>query len=32
MKIDQKILNEINRYHKINNYILEQAAPPPPPP
>jgi hypothetical protein len=31
MKIDQKILNEINRYHKINNYILEQAAPPPPP-
>jgi hypothetical protein len=32
MKIDQKILNEINRYHKINNYITEQAAPPPPPP
>ena len=32
MKIDQKILNEINRYHKINNYILEQASPPPPPP
>jgi hypothetical protein len=32
MKIDQKILNEINRYHKINNYILEQAGPPPPPP
>jgi hypothetical protein len=32
MKIDQKILNEINRYHKINNYILEQAEPPPPPP
>jgi hypothetical protein len=32
MKIDQKILNEINRYHKINNYIIEQAGPPPPPP
>lgn len=31
MKIDQKILNEINRYHKINNYIIEQNAPPPPP-
>lgn len=32
MKIDQKILNEINRYHNINRYILEQDAPPPPPP
>ena len=31
MKIDQKILNEINRYHKINKYILEQDVPPPPP-
>jgi hypothetical protein len=31
MKIDQKILNEINRYHKINNYIREQTEPPPPP-
>ena len=31
MKIDQKILNEINRYHNINRYIIEQdalAAPP----
>jgi hypothetical protein len=31
MKIDQKILNEINRYHNINRYITEQdalAAPP----
>ena len=34
MKIDQKILNEINRYHNINRYISEQDAtlPPPPPP
>jgi hypothetical protein len=32
MKIDQKILNEINRYHIINRYITEQDAPPPPPP
>lgn len=32
MKIDQKILNEINRYHNINRYITEQDAPPPPPP
>lgn len=31
MKIDQKILNEINRYHTINRYITEQDAPPPPP-
>jgi hypothetical protein len=30
MKIDQKILNEINRYHNINRYITEQDAPPPP--
>jgi hypothetical protein len=31
MKIDQKILDEINRYHNINRYITEQdalAAPP----
>jgi len=26
MKIDQRILNEINRYHSINKYILEQDA------
>lgn len=32
MKIDQKILNEINRYHTINRYITEQDAPPLPPP
>ena len=32
MKIDQRILNEINRYHNINRYITEQDAPPPPPP
>ena len=34
MKIDQKILNEISRYHNINRYISEQDAtlPPPPPP
>lgn len=31
MKIDQRILNEINRYHTINRYITEQDAPPPPP-
>ena len=31
MKIDQRILNEINRYHNINRYITEQDAPPPPP-
>lgn len=30
MKIDQRILNEINRYHNINRYITEQDAPPPP--
>ena len=28
MKIDQRILSEINRYHSINKYILEQDAPP----
>lgn len=28
MAIDKKILSEINRYHFINNYILEQDAPP----
>lgn len=28
MKIDQKILSEINRYHSINKYILEQDVPP----
>lgn len=26
MKIDQRILDEINRYHSINKYILEQDA------
>jgi hypothetical protein len=31
MKIDEKILNEIERYRSINNYIMEQDAPPPPP-
>ena len=30
MNIDKKILNEINRYKSINNYILEQEAPLPP--
>jgi hypothetical protein len=30
MKIDIKILNEINRYRSINNYINEQELPPPP--
>ena len=29
MKIDVKILDEITRNKKINNYVLEQAAPPP---
>ncbi len=32
MKIDSKILQEIQRYKKINNYILEQDATLPPPP
>ena len=31
MKIDVKILDEINRYNKINTYISEQDAPPPAP-
>jgi len=35
MSIDKKILEEISRYNKINNYILEQGEPlgdaPPPP-
>ena len=31
MKIDVKILDEINRYKKINTYISEQDAPPPAP-
>ena len=30
MRIDEKILNEIERYRSINNYIMEQDAPPPP--
>jgi molecular chaperone GrpE (heat shock protein) len=38
MRIDKKILSEIERYHFINNYVTEQVAPetagaiPPPPP
>jgi len=32
MKLDEKILEEIKRYNKINNYIMEQEAPLPPPP
>jgi flagellar motility protein MotE (MotC chaperone) len=32
MKIDSKIIQEIERYKKINNYITEQDAPPPAPP
>jgi hypothetical protein len=31
MSLDKKIISEIERYRKINNYILEQAAAPPPP-
>ena len=31
-KIDQKIINELNRYNSINKYILEQEATLPPPP
>ena len=27
MKLDEKILQEIKRYNKINNYIMEQEAP-----
>jgi hypothetical protein len=30
MGIEEQILEEIARYHKINNYIMEQDAPPPP--
>lgn len=30
MKLDEKILNEIKRYNKINTYISEQEAPAPP--
>ena len=29
MAIDKKILNEIERYRSINQYIMEQAAPDP---
>lgn len=32
MSLDEKILQEIKRYNKINNYIMEQEAPLPPPP
>ena len=31
MSIDKKILEEITRFRKINNYILEQEVPPPDP-
>ena len=31
MSVDKKILEEINRFKSINNYILEQDAPPPDP-
>lgn len=31
MSIDKKILEEITRFRKINNYILEQDVPPPDP-
>ena len=31
MSLDKKILNEIERYKSINQYIVEQAAVPPPP-
>ena len=30
MNIDQKILKELDRYNRINNYIMEQAEPLPP--
>jgi hypothetical protein len=30
MKLEQKLLQEINRYKTINRYVTEQAAPPPP--
>lgn len=32
MEVSQKILEEIKKYHKINNYITEQEAELPPPP
>jgi hypothetical protein len=31
MRIDSKILQELNRYNSINRYITEQEVPPPPP-
>lgn len=31
MSLDKKIINEIERYKSINQYIVEQAAVPPPP-
>ena len=31
MGIDSKILQELNRYNSINQYITEQEVPPPPP-
>jgi len=30
MSVDKKILKEIQKYHKINKYIMEQEVPPPP--
>jgi hypothetical protein len=30
MSIDQKILKELDRYNRINKYIMEQAEPLPP--
>ena len=32
MRVDIKILDEIQRYNQINRYINEQDVPPPPPP
>jgi hypothetical protein len=32
MKLDERILEEIKKYNKINNYIMEQEAPPAEPP
>ena len=32
MKVDLKIIEELERYRKINNYITEQEATLPPPP
>lgn len=31
MGLDKKIISEIERYKRINNYIMEQEVPPPPP-